>query len=131
MARFLKMTSQKGKILDSLADILLWLLTIMGIFFLTNYFLLFLILVIYTFDVYIRNIILLESLKNDDKDQQMSEASIILKVFKIVFNHFDSLSILAFCLIFFPDYILYWVYFETIRRSLSAFKRLSILMTHA
>ena len=56
LARHLKKTSELGKILDSIADILMWLLIILGLYFINQNMLVVVILVIYSADLYIRNI---------------------------------------------------------------------------
>ena len=122
LARFLNKSSQRGQILDSLADIIMWSFTVTGIFILTSQNLIFYILLIYIIDVYVRNIILTDNPRPDALNFKNSN-SLIYNFIKILFNHFDSMAILASILIFVPDLIIFWIYFECIRRSLNTLKR--------
>lgn len=123
VARFHNKSSIKGKILDSLADVLLWILIILGIFINTGFLLVFIVLSLYSLDVYIRNIILDVNEKTIAKtlnnSQEVSKHSFI----KIFFNHFDSLSILALFLIFNSELLLIWIIYEFVRRLLNLTKR--------
>ena len=122
LARFLKKSSHRGQILDSLADIIMWSFTVTGIFLITSNNLVFYILLIYIIDVYIRNIILSDNSRSYTVNLKKSNSK-TYNFIKIIFNHFDSMAILALILIFIPNLIIFWIYFECLRRSLNTLKR--------
>jgi phosphatidylglycerophosphate synthase len=120
LARYLGKTSKKGEVLDSLADLSLWLSIITALFVVTDHPILFYILIAYSFDLYLRLIILSSGLQNDDISNLLLPKSSNLKV---VFNHFDSLTILSFILIFDSKMVFIWIIYELLRRVLNMMKR--------
>ncbi len=120
LARYLNKTSKKGEILDSLADLSLWLSVIAALFIVTDHPLLILILIIYCLDLYLR-LIILDS--EAQKEITNGFSSSRFSNLKIVFNHFDSLAILSAILVIDARLIFIWIIFEFLRRFMNMFKR--------
>jgi len=120
LARYLDKTSKKGEILDSLADLSLWLSVIAAIFIVTDHSLLIFILIIYCLDLYLRLIIL-----NSDVQKEITDGffSARFSNLKILFNHFDSLAMLSVILIVDMKLILMWIIYEFLRRLMNMFNR--------
>ena len=131
LARYLSKSSTFGKVLDAFADFIVWLAVIVGLFMLTKSYFPFYILSIYLIDVYGRSLLNSDFLdyQPEVKKGKYEEKKIFhLKWWwhrvSFAFSHIDSMIILVFILIIEPNLIIYWFFYEFIRRMFGAIKRM-------
>lgn len=131
LARYLSKSSIFGKVLDAFADFIVWLAVIVGLFMLTKSYFPFYILSIYLIDVYGRSLLNSDFLgyqpevkKGRHEEKNIFQLRWWWHHISFVFSHIDSMVILVFILIIEPSMIIYWFFYEFIRRMLGAIKRM-------
>ncbi len=131
LARYLSKPSIFGKVLDAFADFIVWLAAIIGLFILTKSHLPFYILSIYLIDVYGRSLLnsdflgyQLELKKERCEEKNIFQLRWWWHHISFLFAHIDSMIILAFILIIEPSVIIYWFFYELVRRVIYAIKKI-------